>query len=52
MNVQLFENYQFKAGVNNLFNEISLIRRVGGYPGPGVLTNQGRSIYFTLSIKI
>lgn len=52
MSWQLFENYQFKAGVNNLLNEISPIRRSGGYPGPGVLTNQGRSIYVTLSIKI
>lgn len=52
MSLQLFENYQFKAGVNNILNQISPIRRSGGYPGPGLLTNQGRSIYFTLSIKI
>lgn len=52
ISLQLFENYQFKAGVNNILNQISPIRRSGGYPGPGLLTNQGRSIYFTLSIKI
>lgn len=52
MSLQLFENYQLKAGINNIFNQIIPIRRSGGYPGPGVLTNQGRSIYFTLSIKI
>jgi len=46
------ENYQIKCGVNNLLNEISIIRRTSGYPGPGALTNQGRSLYMTLSIKI
>lgn len=46
------DNYQIKCGVNNLLNEISIIRRSGGYPGPGALTNQGRSFYMTLSIKI
>ncbi|MEY3048802.1 MAG: hypothetical protein RL365_840 [Bacteroidota bacterium] len=49
---QIYENYQFKVGVNNVLNEITPIRRSGGYPGPGLLTNQGRSIYFTLSVKI
>ena len=46
------ENYQIKFGVNNIFNEINIIRRSGGYPGPGALTNQGRSFYMTLTIKI
>lgn len=45
------ENYQIKCGVNNLLNEINVVRRTGGYPGPGTLTNQGRSIYATLCIK-
>jgi Fe(3+) dicitrate transport protein len=52
ISTQFYENYQFKAGINNLLNEITPIRRSGGYPGPGLLTNQGRSIYFTLSVKI
>jgi Fe(3+) dicitrate transport protein len=52
ISTQFYENYQFKAGINNLMNEITPIRRSGGYPGPGLLTNQGRSIYFTLSVKI
>ena len=52
LSTQFYENFQFKAGVNNLFNEITPIRRSSGYPGPGLLTNQGRSIYFTLSVKI
>jgi Fe(3+) dicitrate transport protein len=52
VSMTLFDNYQLKLGVNNLLNEIKVVRRVGGYPGPGALTNQGRSIYATLSIKI
>ena len=46
-----FDVFQCKIGVNNVFNEISVVRRTGGYPGPGALTNQGRSLYATLSIK-
>ena len=52
VSLALFDNYQLKIGVNNLFNDIKVVRRVGGYPGPGALTNQGRSLYATLSIKI
>lgn len=52
VSMTLFDNYQLKIGMNNLLNEIKVVRRVGGYPGPGALTNQGRSIYVTLSIKI
>jgi len=48
----LFENYQLKLGVNDLMNTISPTRRVGGYPGPGLFTNQARSFYTTLTIKI
>jgi Fe(3+) dicitrate transport protein len=52
LSISLFDNYLLKLGVNNLFNEIRVVRRVGGYPGPGALTNQARSFYATLSIKI
>lgn len=50
--ITLFENYQLKLGINNLFDQTSVVRRVGGYPGPGALPNQGRSAYGTLFIKI
>lgn len=52
VSITLMDNYQFKLGMNNIFNEIKVVRRSGGYPGPGALTNQGRSIYATLCIKI
>ena len=46
------KNYQVKNGANNLFNEIFATRRSGGYPGPGLLPSQGRSIYGTMIIKL
>ena len=46
------KNYQVKIGANNLFNEIYATRRSGGYPGPGLLPSQGRSIYGTMIIKL
>lgn len=52
ISMTLLDYYQLKMGMNNLFNELKIVRRVGGYPGPGALTNQGRSFYVTLSVKI
>jgi len=46
------ENYSLQMGVNNLFNESYFTRRAGGYPGPGLLPANGRTIYFTFGIKI
>ena len=37
-----------KAGVNNLANERYFTRRAGGYPGPGVLPADGRTLFITL----
>ncbi len=46
------KNYQVKIGANNLFNEIYATRRSGGYPGPGLLPSQGKSLYGTMIIKL
>ena len=46
------ENYLFRAGVNNLTNEMYATRRAGGYPGPGILPGAGRSFYFSLGIRL
>ena len=46
------KNYQMKIGANNLFNEIYATRRSNGYPGPGLLPSQGRSLYGTVIIKL
>lgn len=45
------KNYQLKFGINNLLNEMYATRRSGGYPGPGLLPSQGRSIYGTMIIR-
>ncbi|MCT4623572.1 MAG: TonB-dependent receptor, partial [Schleiferiaceae bacterium] len=51
-------DYQFKrwfslsAGINNLTDNMYFTRRAAGYPGPGILPSDGRSIYLTLQFKI
>jgi len=44
--------YQFRAGVNNLTNEVYATRRSGGYPGPGILPGNGRTFYLTIGVKL
>lgn len=46
------DNYALKIGSNNLTNVVYATRRAGGYPGPGLLPSQGRSLFATLTIKI
>jgi Fe(3+) dicitrate transport protein len=41
------KNYNIKLGVNNLTNENYFTRRSGGYPGPGVLPADGRSVFLS-----
>ncbi len=45
------KNYNFKAGVNNLTDERYFTRRAGGYPGPGLMPGNGRTIFFSLGAK-
>lgn len=49
---RFFENYQLKAGVNNLANEKYATRRSGGYPGPGILPGMGRTYFVTFGITL
>jgi len=44
--------YQLRAGVNNLTNEVYATRRSGGYPGPGILPGNGRTLYLTIGVKL
>ncbi len=43
--------YNVKAGVNNLTDERYATRRAGGYPGPGLLPANGRTLYFSIGVK-
>ncbi|WP_052324272.1 TonB-dependent receptor domain-containing protein [Flavihumibacter sp. ZG627] len=40
-----------KAGVNNLFDERYFTRRAGGYPGPGALPADGRTVFISVGAK-
>ncbi len=44
--------YHLSAGINNLANAKYFSRRINMYPGPGILPADGRTMYFTLGIKI
>lgn len=47
-----WEHYKIQAGINNLFNTKYATRRSGGYPGPGLLPGEGRTVYVSFGIKI
>jgi Fe(3+) dicitrate transport protein len=51
MKYDFFGNYNIKSGVNNLTNTSYATRRAGGYPGPGVLPNDGRTFYISIGAK-
>lgn len=47
-----FKKFRLEANVNNLANNIYYTRRATGYPGPGILPSDGRSLFLTLQVKI
>jgi Fe(3+) dicitrate transport protein len=49
--LRFLENYNVKAGVNNLTDEKYATRRAGGYPGPGILPGNGRTIFVSFGAK-
>lgn len=49
---QFKKNISFKLSINNLTDKKYFTRRAGGYPGPGALPSDARSILFTLDVKI
>ncbi len=44
--------YVFKGGVNNLTDERYFTRRAGGYPGPGILPADGRTVYVSAGMRL
>lgn len=44
--------FGIEAGVNNLTNNHYFTRRATGYPGPGIIPADGRSVYLTLKGRI
>lgn len=49
---KFLNNYNIRAGINNLFNEDYATRRAGGYPGPGILPGEGRTFYISVGAKL
>ena len=47
----LNNNLNFKAGINNLFDNTYITRRAPSIPGPGALPSDGRSIYISVGAK-
>jgi Fe(3+) dicitrate transport protein len=48
---KFLKHYNIKAGVNNLTDERYFTRRSGGYPGPGILPADGRTVYVSAGFK-
>lgn len=46
------KKFTFESGINNLLDESYFTRRATGYPGPGIIPSEPRSIYLTVQIKI
>lgn len=49
--LKFLANYNVKAGVNNLTDETYATRRAGGYPGPGILPGNGRTVFVSFGAK-
>ena len=47
-----FDRYRLEAGVNNLTDHRYFTRRATGYPGPGIIPAEGRSVYATVGITL
>lgn len=49
---QMGKKLQWEAGINNLLNQSYYTRRADGYPGPGIVPSQERSMYITLQLSL
>ena len=46
------KNFNLKAGINNLSDARYFTRRAGGYPGPGALSADGRTLFISVGAKL
>jgi Fe(3+) dicitrate transport protein len=44
--------YNIKAGINNISDEMYATRRSGGYPGPGIMPANGRTLFLGIGVKL
>ncbi len=47
-----FRKWKLEAGINNLLDKVYFTSRATGYPGPGIIPAQPRTVYATLQLKI
>ncbi|WP_460958207.1 TonB-dependent receptor domain-containing protein [Spirosoma litoris] len=47
-----FSRFRLEGSLNNLANTAYFTRRATGYPGPGILPSDGRSVYVTVQVKL
>ena len=52
MEYRFLEKFNIRGGINNLDNTIYATRRAGGYPGPGILPNEGRTFFLSIGTKL
>ncbi len=52
MGYTFLKNYNVKFSVNNISDTKYATRRSGGYPGPGLIPGEGRTINFGIGIKL
>jgi len=44
-------SYNIKAGINNIENIKYATRRATGYPGPGIMPGNGRTLFVSIGAK-
>lgn len=47
-----FKRLKLEASVNNVTDNMYFTRRATGYPGPGILSSDGRSYFITLQVSL
>lgn len=48
LSYKFMTSYNFKAGVNNITDEKYATRRAGGYPGPGIMPGNARTVFMSI----
>jgi Fe(3+) dicitrate transport protein len=52
LSYKFLERYNLRAGINNMTNEKYATRRAGGYPGPGLMPGNGRTIFVSIGATL
>lgn len=48
LSYKFLERYNIKAGINNISDEKYATRRASGYPGPGIVPGNGRTVFVSI----